>query len=269
MGEFDEPDIPRHLAAAVEALLFAAEGPLDVDTLRETVAGVDETEIPAGWIEATLADLQAELAEREGGIGLVEVAGAWELRTRPLFAEYVRSLYKRPPVRLSRAALEVLAVVAYRQPCTRADVEDIRGVDCSGVLRLLLERGLIKILGKADEVGRPLIYGTSDEFLSFFGLASLGDLPTLREYTELTEEHVVQLQELDETLAANVAAQRVEDSRDGHDDAPTLPGADAEATSERLPAAEPAPPTVETESQDPTGAPPPRTDSSERDDDYR
>ena len=96
-------------------------------------------------------------------------------------------------MRLSRAALETLAIIAYRQPLTRPEVDDLRGVDCGGVLKLLLERGLVKIIGKKDEPGRPLLYGTTSAFLELFGLKSLRDLPTLRQFTELTEESQVVL----------------------------------------------------------------------------
>lgn len=201
-----DEDIPQHLRAAVEALLFAAEDALDVSTLQDLVQRVDGTPIAPGWIEAILAEIQGELDARDGGYRLSEIGGGWEFRTRASQAAYVHEMYKRPPVRLSKAALEVLSVVAYRQPCTRADIEQIRGVDSSRTLRSLLERGLVRILGKADDVGRPMLYGTGDGFLSFFGLSSLTELPTLKEYTELSEEHVVKLQELDDTLAANASA---------------------------------------------------------------
>jgi segregation and condensation protein B len=115
----------------------------------------------------------------------------------------VHVLFKRKPQRLHRAGLEVLAIIAYRQPVTRPEIDDIRGVDSSNTLRQLLERNLIRILGKSDEVGRPLIYGTTSEFLAFFGMQNLAELPTLREFTELTEEHMVKLQALDQTLNAN------------------------------------------------------------------
>lgn len=195
----------EHWFAAIEAMLFASDRPLDDEELAERLAAVEAIDASVEKVTAVIERVKAFHDERSGGFVLTRVAGGWEFRTRAGQADYVRALVKKKPVRLSRAALEVLAIVAYRQPCTRADVESIRGVDSSGVLRQLLERRLLKILGKSDDVGRPLLYGTSPHFLEFFGLGSLADLPTLKEYTELTEEHVVKLQEFEETIAANRA----------------------------------------------------------------
>lgn len=204
--------IPPHFPGAIEALLFASSEPLSIDVLAQALSTADDVPVAPAAVEAALELVAARYAGEGRGVQLVEVGGGWEFRTCAAQADYVRQLYKRPPVRLSRAALEVLSVVAYRQPCTRADVEDIRGVDCSRILRALLERGLIRIIGKADDIGRPLLYGTSPMFLEFFGLNSLGELPTLREYTELTEDHVVRLQEYDETVAATVERESAEGS---------------------------------------------------------
>jgi len=128
---------------------------------------------------------------REGvsGTVLTEVAGGWQLRTDPDSGEFVRRFLRVKPHRLTRAALETLAIIAYRQPVTRPEIEDVRGVDSGAVVKALLERRLIKILGKKDEVGRPILYGTTREFLEFFALKDLSALPTLREFHELSEEH--------------------------------------------------------------------------------
>ncbi len=193
---------PAHYPAAIEALLFAADAPLTFEVLQGALSNVDESVVPLEWVEDAVHALRERYSTEDRGFQLVAIAQGWELRTRAAYSDYVRQLYAKPPVRLSRAALEVLSVVAYRQPCTRADVEDIRGVDCSRLLRSLLDRSLIRIIGKADDVGRPLLYGTSQAFLEFFGLTALSELPTLKEYTELTEDHVVKLQELEETLRA-------------------------------------------------------------------
>ncbi|HZI06324.1 MAG TPA: SMC-Scp complex subunit ScpB, partial [Archangium sp.] len=120
---------------------------------------------------------------------LYEVAGGWQFRTDPHSAEYVRRYLRVKPQRLTRAAVETLAIIAYRQPATRPEIEDIRGVDCGAVIKALLDRKLIKILGKKEEVGRPMLYGTTREFLEFFALKDLSALPTLREFHELTQEH--------------------------------------------------------------------------------
>jgi len=119
---------------------------------------------------------------------LVDLGGRWQLRTDPQVGAYVRRLLQVKPMRLTRAALETLAIVAYRQPITRPEMEDLRGVDCGAVTRALLERKLIRILGKKDEPGRPLLYGTTREFLELFNLRDLTQLPTLREFQELSEE---------------------------------------------------------------------------------
>src|SRR5260370_3839982 len=133
-----------------------------------------------------MGELKQGYAHR--GIALDEVAGGWLFRTNVQFAPFVRELTSERPVRLSRAQIETLAIVAYRQPVTRPEIDDIRGVDTGATLKLLLERDLLRILGKKDEPGRPLLYGTTTQFLEFFGLKSLKELPTLREFTELSDE---------------------------------------------------------------------------------
>jgi segregation and condensation protein B len=125
---------------------------------------------------------------RGRGIQLDEVAGGYLFRSSATYGAFVRDLSKQKPVRLTRAQLETLAILAYRQPMTRPEIDDIRGVDSGPVLKVLLERDLVRMLGKKDEPGRPILYGTTAHFLEFFGLKSLKDLPTLREFTELTDD---------------------------------------------------------------------------------
>lgn len=120
------------------------------------------------------------------GFSLIEVAGGWTLRTDPHFGTYIRRFKRAKPIRLSRAALECLSIIAYQQPVTKPQVDAIRGVDSSGVVKSLLERGLVRVLGRKEEPGRPLLYGTSKQFLSFFNLKGLSDLPTLRDLEELS-----------------------------------------------------------------------------------
>ena len=167
----------------VETLLFLAERPLSPDELR-TVTGIDVERI-----EKALDALSGHYREGPCGIVLHEVAGGWQLRTSPDNAAYARRFLRVKPQRLTRAALETLAIVAYRQPVTRPEIEEIRGVDCGAVVKALLERKLVKILGKKEEPGRPILYGTTREFLEFFALKDLASLPTLREFHELSEEH--------------------------------------------------------------------------------
>jgi segregation and condensation protein B len=166
----------------IESILFVAPAPLSVDQLYEST-GIDREKI-----EESLSKLQGKRRDGLSGVVLHEVAGGWQFRSAVESADYVRRFLKVKPQRLTRAALETLAIIAYRQPVTRPEVEDIRGVDSGAVLKALLDRRLIKIVGKKDEVGRPILYGTSREFLEFFALKNLSALPTLREFHELTEE---------------------------------------------------------------------------------
>ncbi len=167
----------------VETLLFLAERPLTVEELRQA-SGVE-----AERLEKALDKLSGHYREGVCGVVLHEVAGGWQLRSSPDNSAFARRFLKVKPQRLTRAALETLAIIAYRQPVTRPEVEEIRAVDCGAVVKALLERKLIKILGKKEEPGRPILYGTTREFLEFFALKDLASLPTLREFHELSVEH--------------------------------------------------------------------------------
>jgi segregation and condensation protein B len=167
----------------VESLLFVTDKPVSLDQLHEA------TGIERPRLQAALGELGSVHREGASGVVLTEVAGGWQLRTAPDSGEFVRRFLRVKPQRLTRAALETLAIIAYRQPVTRPEIEDVRGVDSAAVVKALLERRLIRILGKKDEVGRPILYGTSREFLEFFALKDLSALPTLREFHELSEEH--------------------------------------------------------------------------------
>jgi segregation and condensation protein B len=164
----------------VEALVLAAREPLAAARIAEAVPGLNT----AGARELLL-ELRADYQREGRGFELAEVAGGFQLRTPPELAEYVSRLEHERPARLSRAALESLSVVAYRQPVTRAEIELVRGVDCGPVLRSLLERHLLRIAGHRDVPGRPMLYGTTRRFLEVFGLSSLEDLPSLRDLDEL------------------------------------------------------------------------------------
>jgi len=167
----------------LETLLFLAERPFTSEELRQA------TGLEVDRIDKALDKLSGHYRDGVCGIVLHEVAGGWQLRTSPDNAAFARRFLKVKPQRLTRAALETLAIIAYRQPVTRPEIEDIRGVDCGAVVKALLERRLIKILGKKEEPGRPMLYGTTREFLEFFALKDLASLPTLREFHELSEEH--------------------------------------------------------------------------------
>jgi segregation and condensation protein B len=166
--------------AILEALLFVAEEPLPLSKLQEILADASSAET-----DGTLRDLAVRLESEGRGLMVQEVAGGFRLTTRPDVHAWIQKLQQVKPARLSRAALETLAIVAYRQPITRAEVEAIRGVAVDGVLRTLLERELVRMMGRKAEAGRPMLYGTSQQFLEHFGLRELGDLPTLREINEL------------------------------------------------------------------------------------
>lgn len=171
------------IRTVLQSVLFVADKPLTVDQLYES------TGIERELIARALDQISGLHRDGVNGIVLHEVAGGWQFRTDPHSGEYVRRYLRVKPQRLTRAAVETLAIIAYRQPVTRPEIEDIRGVDCGAVIKALLDRKLIKILGKKEEVGRPMLYGTTREFLEFFALKDLSALPTLREFHELTQEH--------------------------------------------------------------------------------
>jgi segregation and condensation protein B len=173
---------PERATVVLEALFFAAEKPLDMPTLEEA------TQFSKELLQTALEALQKRYVAGAGGVVLVDLGGRWQLRTEAQVGAYVRRMLQVRPLRLTRAALETLAIVAYRQPVTRPEMEDLRGVDCGAITKALLERKLIRILGKKDEPGRPLLYGTTREFLELFNLRDLTQLPTLREFQELSEE---------------------------------------------------------------------------------
>jgi segregation and condensation protein B len=164
----------------IESLLFVAEEPLTVDRIKRILTPAEATEI-----RVAVTELSAEYEAREGGFYLDEVAGGYQIRTRPEYNEWIKKLIQPKPLRLSKPALETLVIIAYKQPLIRSDIEHIRGVDCGGVLRVLLERKLIRILGRKELAGRPLIYATTKRFLEVFDLKSLRDLPTPKEIEEL------------------------------------------------------------------------------------
>ena len=174
----------HELKPLVEALLFGADGPLRIDRLCE-VLEVDRTRVAA-----VLEELAADYERAPRGFFLQEVAGGYQLRTRPEFSDYLRRLGRARPFKFSRPALETLAIIAYRQPVTRTEIEYLRGVDSGSVLKTLLDKHLVRILGKKDVPGKPAIYGTTREFLELFGLSELSALPTLKEFSELAADSV-------------------------------------------------------------------------------
>jgi len=179
------------LSRVVEALLFSAQKPLSICEMAAAIkgAGAEDELLPNefGWateaeIAAAIEQLKIEYIQEHRAFQIIEKAEGWQLATDPAFAPWVRQLFPaRKPARLSAPALETLAIIAYRQPITRADVEAVRGVNIDGVLQTLMERGLVKIAGRAEIPGRPLLYQTTQFFLDHFGLRSLDELPNVEE----------------------------------------------------------------------------------------
>jgi segregation and condensation protein B len=187
----------------IESLLFVAEEPLTIEKIRTVLETVETKDI-----RTALDGLADQYAARGGGFFLCEVAGGWQLRSRPEYNEWIKRMLQPSPRRLTKAALETLAIVAYNQPIIRADIEHIRGVDCGGVLRQLMERKLIRVLGRKEIPGRPIIYATTKLFLELFNLKSLKDLPSPKEMEELgaaEEKHPSQMKAvMDATMEKTV-----------------------------------------------------------------
>jgi segregation and condensation protein B len=199
------------LKKVLESLIFVSEGPVTAKRLaraaRATIAEV----------QPLLDELVSDYAER--GVHLYYVAGGYQFRSARETADFVKTLVAPKPVRLTRAQLETLAIIAYRQPITRPEVDDVRGVDSGSSLKVLTERNLVKILGRKDEPGRPLVYGTTPRFLEFFGLGSLKDLPTLQEFSDLSDEHKALFEQktgesIDIAAAELAAAEAMEDAEE-------------------------------------------------------
>src|SRR5262244_2775021 len=180
------------LTRVIEALLFSAQKPLSIREITTAIRGAEDdaaSEAPNEFarvkeaeVAAALEQLKTEYMQESRAFQLVEKAEGWQFATDPAFAKWVRQLFSAPkPARLSAPALETLAIIAYRQPITRADVEAVRGVNIDGVLQTLMERGLVEIAGRAEIPGRPLLYETTQLFLDHFGLRNLDELPNVEE----------------------------------------------------------------------------------------
>ena len=195
----------EELVSAVESLLFATGEPLSFKQIRKVFCrhlkaqGDEEHKAVTKRVKEALKEVQLRWDDPEQARGflLTEVAEGFAFRSNPKFSDVITAMREAKPVRLSKAAMETLAIVAYRQPATKPEVDHIRGVDCGGTLRLLLEKELVKIVGKKEEPGRPLLYGTTKEFLNFFNIGNLAQLPTLREFHELTDESVDELEQME------------------------------------------------------------------------
>jgi segregation and condensation protein B len=170
----------EEIKSIVESLLFVADGPQSVQRFVEVLEG-EQKEV----IQGVLEELRAEYESQNRGIQLAEVAGGYQMRTPKANADWVKKFLGGRPARMGRATLETLAIIAYRQPITKAEIEAIRGVDVDGVITTLLERNLIRAVARKDVPGRPFLYGTTPEFLQLFNLKDLTQLPTLKEMEEI------------------------------------------------------------------------------------
>jgi len=212
----DGQRVMDRLQAIVESLLFAAAAPVPLARLVQALDGHDRREVAAAVRRL------AETYEREDrGLRVVEVAGGYQIRTVPEHGPWVRRLLGGRPPRLSRPMLETLAIIAYRQPCTRPEIEAIRGVDVDAVLTTLLERRMIRIVGRKEAPGRPILYGTTPEFLEVFGLPDLQALPPLRDLGELAD--ILRATDLSLT-PEGVVPTEVEGDGEGHSRATDDPG---------------------------------------------
>ncbi len=165
----------REKKSLLEALLFSSGEPLTPSTLK-AVTEIDEPEI-----KRLMEELLADYRDREAGVLIAEVANGFQMVTNPRFAPWIKKLKGSESSKLSPASLETLAIIAYKQPIIKAEVEQVRGVSADGVIKTLLEKRLIKIMGKKEAPGKPLLYGTTKEFLQHFGLKDLTELPTLKD----------------------------------------------------------------------------------------
>ncbi len=205
----------------VEALILSSSEPLSAAKIAEIIPYCD-----AGQAKDLVNELNTEYAEQDRSFEIWEVAGGYQIRTRAEFSGYLQKLQKERALRLSQAALETLAIIAYRQPVTRAEIEDVRGVDAGATVKSLLDRHLIRIAGQREVPGRPMLYGTTRRFLEVFGLERLKDLPTLRELDELAREQGL----LEKT--AEDAAPAEGEGGEAAQDAATAEGVDAVEGSE-------------------------------------
>lgn len=176
----------KEIKAIMEALIFVSGEPIALNRIKDVIDVVDKKSL-----ERIASELKDEFNKEHNGLQLIEVANGYKLTTRPEYAPWIKKLNKiKLASKLSKPALETLAIIAYKQPIIRPEIEKIRGVDSGGVIKTLLERKVIKIVGRMDIVGKPILYGTTPEFLQYFGLKDLSDLPTLKEFHELRDEEI-------------------------------------------------------------------------------
>jgi len=172
----------KQIKSIIEAILFVSDEPINLERLDEIIEEAEKKEI-----KEAIDEMKVDFNGEDRGMHIHEVGGGYQLRTKKTNSNWLFRLTKLKPAKLSRAAIETLSIIAYRQPITKQEVEAIRGVDSGWTIRALLEKGLVKIIGKRDEPGNPLIYSTTKDFLEFFNLNNLDELPTLKDYHELSD----------------------------------------------------------------------------------
>jgi segregation and condensation protein B len=200
----------------IEAIIFVSDEPVTLRTMKGIFPDLKEKEV-----REITDDLSGEyLADAKRGIYIEEVAGGYQFRTKPELAPWLRRLKKVKPVRLSQASLETLAIVAYKQPVTKPEVDSIRGVESGGVIQTLLDRKMVKIMGRKDAPGKPIVYGTTREFLEVFSLKDLAGLPSLREIKEISESReetpppIIQMAGQEEAMEAQESATEKDGAED-------------------------------------------------------
>jgi segregation and condensation protein B len=201
----------ENIKAVIEALIFASDAPLALEKICIILSDVEKKEIKEA-LEKTIL----EYDERQSGIYLQEVAGGFQFRTRPELSPWIKKLKSTKPHSLSPQAMETLAIVAYKQPIVKSEIESIRGVDVGGPLKNLLDKKLVRIVGRKDVPGKPIIYGTTRKFLEVFNLKDLLDLPNLRELRELNQQQEIVEQEIveQEIKVEKITEEKIEDSSD-------------------------------------------------------
>lgn len=215
----------QNIKPIVDALIFASETPLSIQRIKQILEEGSQSDVTIRTVREAIEEINRDNRDNQRGFFLQEVAGGFQYRTRPNYAAWVKRLKKAKVFRLTQSTLETLAIIAYKQPIIRAEVEKIRGVDSGGVIKNLLERDLLKIMGRKNIPGRPFLFGTTKRFLEVFGLEKLSDLPSLREFEELDEAKLPtilrekvpdELFESSEEVSEEIDSQVVSDEELGH-----------------------------------------------------
>lgn len=196
----------------IEALLFVSQKPLKGQEIGQAIDGMEEEKV-----REAIEELRQEYTKEERSFGIAELAGGYQIVTNPEFAPWIGKLFRRDEMRLSNPSLETLAIIAYKQPLTRSEIEKIRGVNVDGVLKTLLDKNLIKIRGRKDAPGRPIAYGTTEDFLERFGLKGLEQLPKLRDFSEHDLDFASENKKIEVSEVVKVAEVTAEETKGDKD----------------------------------------------------